>query len=256
MPRSSRPGGCAKRSRPAATLTERQLASLVERQRRLTNAVGRLATAVASVRTAGAVADVPWERSPADPETELPGRTAFEENLLRLTAAAIDRPRGGLLLVSLDRFDKLAERIGAAAAGEVRRTVARLLCRAGRDADLACAVDAGTFAVLLTDAEPGTAEAQAAALRDAFRAHPFRLGPDGPEVFLTASFGYAPCLPGDHARLLVDRAEVAVAQSRRQGRNRLHRFEAASGRFLCVEAAERRAAAPTNELHLKRQSSP
>ncbi|HEX6986224.1 MAG TPA: GGDEF domain-containing protein, partial [Planctomycetaceae bacterium] len=176
-------------------------------------------------------AAVEWLREPSDRETELPDRVAFDGNLARLLAATSAAPRGGVLLVSVDEADRLRRRIGDGGVAAIRRSVARVLCRAIRDGDLACRLDEGTFAVLFADPEPADAVAQAAAVREAFRGHPFRTGPDGPELLVTASFGFTPALPGDEPRLLLDRGRAAVARSRRWGRNRLHVYEPQSGRF-------------------------
>ena len=215
----------------AAALSERQLATLLDRQTRLAAAIGSLSAATAGRPKPG---DLHWERQPLDPLTELPARAACEQNLGRLTQAAAATGRGGLLLVSLDRFDSLRGRFGDATAAELRRLVARLLCRTGRDADLACTLADDLFGVLLSDTDVAASIIQAAAVRDALRAHRFQPEADGPEVLVTASFGFTAAQPGDDPQSMQERAAMAVAHSRRLGRNRLHVADPASGRCFAV----------------------
>ena len=217
----------------ATVATERQMAALFERQQRLSEAIGRLHS---SFRSAAAPEsrEIQWQSEPVDRETDLPDRTAFDENVSRLVAAASDSVRGGILLVSLDGIERLRDRIGESRLAAVRHSVARVLCRAGRDSDLTCRFDANTFAILLPDMDDRAALAQVSDVRDAFRSHPFQLGADGPELLVTASFGFTPAVPGDEARLALDRAQAGVVRSRRWGRNRLHGYEPQTGRFVLI----------------------
>lgn len=221
----------------AAKLAEGQIAALVERQKKLGESIGRL---LAGARSAAMRPrpEIAWKAGPLDPLTQLPNREGFEANLARLVSAA-GEPHGGVLLVSLDGIDRLATRIRDAGVEEIRKSVARVLCRAGREQDLACVLDRGDFAVLLPDAASDEALAQAAAIRDAFRGHPFRLGADGPEVLVTASYGFTPVLPGDEPRVLLDRLNAAAIRARRWGRNRFYAFDAASSRLVQVSEPAR-----------------
>jgi diguanylate cyclase (GGDEF)-like protein len=228
----------------AAKIAEPRIAPLVERQRRLSDSISRLLSSGKSAARHD-IAEVSWQREPLEAETQLPDRTGFEANVTKI--AAPDAPRGGVLLVSLDGLDRLRGRIGASGLSEVRRTVARVLCRAGREQDLACVLDGNGFAVLLPDVDPEEALRQAAGIRDVFRGHPFRLGIDGPEVLVTASYGFTPVLPGDESRLVLDRVEAAVARARRWGRSRFYAYDPAASRLVQVpDAAKPRRVALTS----------
>lgn len=218
----------------SARVAEPRIAPLVERQRRLSDSIGRLLASGKSAAVHDAV-EVAWQREPLDPETQLPDRAGFEANLAKI--AATEGPRGGVLLVSLDGLDRLRGRIGLGGLSEIRRTVARVLCRAGREQDLACVLDGHGFAVLLPDEDPENALRQATGVRDTFRGHPFRLGTDGPEVLVTASYGFTPVLPGDEPRLVLDRVEAAAARARRWGRNRFYAYDPAASRLVQVPDA-------------------
>ena len=217
-----------------AKVAHDQVTALAERQRGLAESIGRLLSAARC--GARPVVNVEWEMSPIDSHTQLPDRAAFDANVGRL-AAASQEPRGGVLLLSLDGITRLRNRVGVAETAEVRRTVARVLCRAGRERDLACVVDDEAFVVLLPDAEPDDALRHASAIRDAFRGHPFRIGADGPEVLVTASYGFTPVLPGDDSGLVLDRVGAAVSRARRWGRSRFYAYEPVASRIVQVPEA-------------------
>lgn len=220
----------------ATTATEQQITALLERQRCLAEAIVQLRPQTRAIAFAES-GKIEWIMEPLDRETELPNSIAFEANIGRLLAAAKDHPRAGILLVSLDGLDRLRRRIEEKDLVAVRRSAARLLCRTVREDDLACCLDEATFALVMPDADPAEALSQAVAAREAFRSHPFRIGADGPELLVTASFGFTPVLPADEVRLLLDRAEAGVARSRRCGRNRLHAYEPHDCRISLVPDA-------------------
>jgi len=217
------------------TVAENRLSGLVEHQNRLADALGRLrksAATSAAVKTAEFV----WSREPIDPETNLPTRPAFDGNAKTLIGLAKAAPVGGVLLVAMDDTERLRSRVGEIHYREIAKSVARVLCRSCRDEDLVCRIDGETFAVLMRDGEPSVALAAAESVRESFRKHPFRLGSEGPECLVTASFGHTPVLPSDELRLITDRARAAVTRSRRLGRNRLHAYDPANCGFILVKS--------------------
>lgn len=218
------------------TVTEHRLAGLVEQQNRLAEILGRLRKSTAT-SAAVSTAELEWTREPLDPETGLPTRAAFEANAKSLMSRAGGMPTGGVLLAAIDDTERLRNRVGEIHYREIAKSVARVLCRASRDADLVCRLDGETFAVLMRDSDPAEARAAAESVREAFRKHPFRLGSEGPECLVTASFGHTPVLPSDELRLITDRARAAVTRSRRLGRNRLHAYDPADCSFALVKQA-------------------
>jgi diguanylate cyclase (GGDEF)-like protein len=215
-------------------VAENRLTGLIEQQNRLAESLGRLRTSSAAATSASAV-ELEWSREPADPETGLPSRTAFEANAKGLMARAKAGPAGGVLLVAIDDTERLRSRVGETHYRELAKSIARVLCRSARDADLVCRLDGETYAILMSDSHPSDALAAAHHVREAFRSHPFRLGSEGPECLVTASFGQTPVLPSDELRLMTDRARAAVTRSRRYGRNRLHAYDPADSSFTLVK---------------------
>ncbi len=218
----------------ASAATERQIATIAERHDHLAEALSRLRMTIRTSDPAAA-AKIEWNREPLDAETELPNRSAFEANIEIFRAQTKNAPLGGVLFISLDDAVRLRKRVGEGNYRNVCQSVARVLCRAGRELDLACRIDGETFALLMPDPDPHDALDHANAVRDTFRKHPFRLGPDGPECLVTASFGFTPVLASDESRLIMDRARAAVSRSRRWGRNRLHGYDPAGRGFSLIK---------------------
>jgi diguanylate cyclase (GGDEF)-like protein len=164
-----------------------------------------------------------WLRGSVDPVTQLPDRAALEENLQHLLATSTThRYPSGLLLATLDKGDQLRRRFGAEAAATLEAKLATVLIKAARNEDLVCRVGLDAFAVLLPSVSPLAGARIAETLRSAVRQHRFHVSDAGPEVVVTASFGYAACLPGDPASLVLDRAGAALTKSQACGRNQLH----------------------------------
>jgi diguanylate cyclase (GGDEF)-like protein len=164
-----------------------------------------------------------WVRTPEDPKTAVPGREAFDQNLRALLVAGAQLAfPSGLLLVTVDKLDHLKVRFGAEGADHFLRKMASLLCRSLRDQDLLCRWGDNAFGVLMpfTDAEEG--RRLATGIRDTVRSYHFRLDESGPEVLVTASFGYTLCPPNDSPDLALNRASAALEKSERCGRNQLH----------------------------------
>jgi diguanylate cyclase (GGDEF)-like protein len=167
-----------------------------------------------------------WQCSSLDGPTNLPDRASFDVNLpLMLEATTRAEQSSGLLLARIDRMDQLKSRFGIAGADAFVKEFAALISQSSREPDLVCRMSLDSFAVLLpsVDAEGGRKLSQA--LRNAVRVHNFRIHDSGPEVLVTASFGFTLCPPHDSAQAALGRAGDALAQSTRRGRNQLHVYE-------------------------------
>ncbi len=164
-----------------------------------------------------------WARTPEDSRTGLPDRSAFDLNLNALLAWGTEaETESGLLLIKVDKLSQLSSRFGATGAQLLLRKMAGLVCRALRDEDAMCQYTSDTFAVLLPDVSGETGKKLSHALRDTVRSHHFRLEESGPEILVTASFGYTRLLPHDNVELVENRAGNALAKSQVRGRNQLH----------------------------------
>ncbi len=166
---------------------------------------------------------IEWITEPMDDATGLPGRKAFDENLERLVTANRESERSsGLLLIKVDKFENLRNRLGVADSDKLVKKLMAVVCRSVRDQDLVCRYSAEMLAVLLPETEADAGRTIAGAVRDSVRAYHFRVEEHGPEVFVTASFGYTTCRPQDNPDLAVNRGADALSKSQQRGRNQLH----------------------------------
>jgi diguanylate cyclase (GGDEF)-like protein len=176
--------------------------------------------------TASAEFTVEWKRGTSD-ATQIPDRAALDENLqLMLTAAETSHRPSGVLLVGFDKGDQLRQRFGADVISALEARLSTVLIKSARDQDLVCRAGPDAYAVLLPSVSPMAGARVAEKMRTAVREHRFHIGETGPEVVVTASFGYAACLPGDAASLVLDRAGAALTKSQSCGRNQLHVHDA------------------------------
>jgi diguanylate cyclase (GGDEF)-like protein len=137
---------------------------------------------------------------------------------------AISRARrysrqAGVLLVDVDRFGDINSALGYDAGDELLALVAERLRVSVRESDAVFRLRQDEFALVLEDvAEADTIQVPAQRVLNSF-ATPFRSS--GHEIVLTASIGGA-VFPthGQGAQDLMRRAESALAQAKREGRNR------------------------------------
>jgi len=137
---------------------------------------------------------------------------------------AISRARrfsrqAGVLLVDVDRFGDINTSLGYDAGDELLALVAERLRVSVRESDAVFRLRQDEFALVLEDvAEADTIQVPAQRVLNSF-ATPFRSG--GHEIVLTASIGGA-VFPnhGQNAQDLMRKAEAALEQAKRDGRNR------------------------------------
>jgi diguanylate cyclase (GGDEF)-like protein len=166
---------------------------------------------------------VEWVKSPQDQVSGLPDKRAFDANLAAMLARGTETQiDSGLLLIRMDKAETLARRVGAAGLERLLSRLVSVIVRSARDQDLVCRLSHDTMALLCPSLAPLAGSALADKIRDAVRNHHFRADDIGPEVLVTASFGYANCAPGDAAELVRDRAGDGLARSQSLGRNQLH----------------------------------
>lgn len=218
---------------PNMRLTSHQTDQLQGKQNHLLETVGRIVAGQASTESSpddpvsrAANSDdfeVDWVVTPEDRVTGLPDRTAFDANLTSLLESGnLSNVESGLLLIKVDKFAQLATRIGAEGAKTLLQKLTRVVVRAGRDDDVICHYKDETFGVFMPAVDSETGRQLAESIRNTVRQYHFRLDATGPEVLVTASFGYTSCLPGDGPDLVLNRAGNAISKSERRGRNQLH----------------------------------
>ena len=125
-----------------------------------------------------------------------------------------------LIMLDLDHFKQFNDRHGHEAGNAVLRRVGATLRGAVRDADMAARYGGEEFTVLIRGDETHGYEL-AERLRRAIETIPFEVRGGG-EVFCTVSAGVAAYpLSADDDTALVERADDALYESKRRGRNRV-----------------------------------
>lgn len=171
--------------------------------------------------------------------TALPNERLFLDrvsHLLALTRGG-ERIRSTVMMVDLDRFRSLNERMGIAGGDTILLTMARRIGRLLRPQDTLARLGADRFAILLlSEREPGPITAFSDAVRKTIAA-PVNYGDK--EISLTASIGIA--LPDPMAETgaedLLRNAEIAMTHAKRQGGDRIDVFRPAMRAYRTDRAA-------------------
>ncbi|WP_010217688.1 sensor domain-containing diguanylate cyclase [Sphingomonas sp. PAMC 26621] len=159
-----------------------------------------------------------------DPLTGLANRRAFLEQLEQrcdATLAARSSARAGsLAILDLDHFKRINDDYGHAVGDIVLQAVASEAMRFCRSRDLVARIGGEEFCVIFGGASMADAEAAADRLREAIRALRIPLD-SGQSISVTASIGLAEIVPGGTALSILKRADTALYEAKRHGRNRL-----------------------------------
>lgn len=157
-----------------------------------------------------------------DALTGLPNRRAFEE---RLTEAMAPGPEEAsplcLIMFDIDHFKSVNDRYGHPAGDAVLCGLANTLREWARPADRLARVGGEEFAVILPATSPEEAIPLADALRRAVARDGFLAGANGERLSVTISLGVALRQPGETGETLMGRADTALYEAKRQGRDRV-----------------------------------
>ena len=146
------------------------------------------------------------ELTSVDPLTGITNRRGWDRALgLRLEQSA----ELTLGLIDIDHFKRYNDSYGHQAGDELLRDCTRAWQAAMRDADLLARYGGEEFGILLSGLDLGQAVTIAERVRSATPAR------------VTASMGLAPARPGEHPTSLIARADAALYQAKRAGRDRL-----------------------------------
>jgi diguanylate cyclase (GGDEF)-like protein len=145
-----------------------------------------------------------------DVVTGLPGRGAFHQTLAREVGRAHRYQRRlALLVLDVDDFRAINERVGQLGGDEVLAATASLVRGAAREADVAYRAGGDAFAVILPESARIDAEGLFARVLAAVRRH---------QTGLTLSGGIAELQPDDDALTLYERAEGALHRAKAVGK--------------------------------------
>jgi len=157
-----------------------------------------------------------------DALTGLPNRRAFEEGLAEaLAEAEAAHAPLCLLLFDIDHFKAVNDRHGHPAGDAVLRGVADALREWARPQDGVARVGGEEFAAILPATPRETAAGLAEALRRAVARGGVVLGPEALRLSVTISLGVAQRQPGEAGPALLGRADAALYDAKRQGRDRV-----------------------------------
>jgi diguanylate cyclase (GGDEF)-like protein len=149
-----------------------------------------------------------------DPLTGLLNRRGLDAQI-----EAPARATGSLVAADLDHFKSVNDRFGHATGDRVLVMVADVLAGVVRRGDSVARTGGEEFLVVL----PGAPLAAAMRIAEQARARIERSAVDGPAgpVRVTSSFGVAEVAPGETVEAATARADAALYEAKRQGRNRV-----------------------------------
>lgn len=188
-----------------------------------------------------------------DSLTGLPNRQLLIDRLERaiIRARASSAPKPAVLVVDLDEFSLLDERIGQSSADSVLLAVSRRLSRVMQPMDTLARLSGDQFTAVLTTNDSATKIAEIAeSMRRALRT-PFNFGDQ--DITLTASIGITifDNGPADANELLRD-AELAMYYAKRLGGNRIEAYRASARSISAyAEASEKDLERAMNEGELQ-----
>jgi diguanylate cyclase (GGDEF)-like protein len=175
-----------------------------------------------------------------DSLTGLANRWTFDEELALewRRAERVGDPLG-LILADLDNFKAVNDTYGHQVGDQVLRTVGQVLAAGVRQVDLAARYGGEEFAVIVPEADLAGAATLAGRLRKALEDTQIGL-PDGSTISVTASFGVASKDELPRAEELVAKADEALYEAKRSGKNRVSPEPATRARKPKAAPAERR----------------
>ncbi|WP_025322542.1 GGDEF domain-containing protein [Deferrisoma camini] len=163
-----------------------------------------------------------------DPLTGLWNRGAWDDRLAEETARAVRYLQPfSVILWDVDRFKEVNDRHGHPTGDLVLQALAGRTLQALRRSDFVARYGGEEFAVLLPHTEGDAARIVAEKLRRLAETAPIRTQA-GP-VRVTLSVGVATWQPGEDEQALVQRADDALYQAKRAGRNRVMAAQSPSG---------------------------
>ena len=161
------------------------------------------------------------EQALRDPLTGVHNRRLFDETIEReLMRATREKVPLSLVALDLDQLKELNDGHGHGAGDEALRSLAGLLGGSMRRSDFLCRMGGDEFVLVLPGARLADAVRQCERWRVAFDRTPVALD-DGGVTHATFSAGVAEHLPHEAVISLLQRADAALYEAKRTGRNRV-----------------------------------
>lgn len=187
------------------------------RMRLLQTTVSQIASSIANLNLRAAL----HTQSIRDPLTGLYNRRYLEETMQReeMRAKRSGQPLS-IVMSGIDHFKQYNDTQGHQAGDSLLQAFGEALSQVVRDEDIACRYGGEEFMLILPGASLERAVERAEQAREAITKLRVRLG-GRPLPDVTASFGVA-CFPsqGDHWQDVLKKADAALYQAKRDGRNR------------------------------------
>jgi two-component system cell cycle response regulator len=163
------------------------------------------------------------EMAVTDALTGLHNRRYLDNHLQTLFERAVARRRPlSVMIVDLDRFKSINDRFGHDGGDDVLREFARRLRQNMRGIDLICRFGGEEFVVVMPDTDGPVAEKVAERIRAEIARTPFVIGKEGQSVTVTISVGVSSARgQADDVRSLLKRADMALYEAKKSGRNKV-----------------------------------
>ncbi len=203
-------------NQPQSVIVSRAVKSILEAN---TCLQGQLASAQSVIEDQACELERQFRDANTDALTGIANRRAFDHELGRCFAnwRRFQDPFC-LMLLDIDCFKQLNDTHGHPAGDAVLQSIARSINRSVREVDLAARWGGEEFAVLLPKTMLDEAYIVAERIRQTVEEN--RVVFEGARVSTTVSIGVGMTLVGDEAAALVRRADEALYNSKKRGRNR------------------------------------
>jgi len=127
-----------------------------------------------------------------------------------------------LMIMDMDHFKSVNDTYGHDVGDMILKQLATLIIQQSRSSELAARFGGEEFVVLMPETDPQSALMAANRMRDVVQLTPFKINDKGDTIQKTISIGIASLHPdGDSAESLLKRADEALYEAKRAGRNRV-----------------------------------
>ncbi len=156
-----------------------------------------------------------------DSLTGINNRAALDKNLEREVELAHRHDNTlSMLIMDVDHFKRINDTLGHSAGDTVLKTLVTCINETMRNSDMIFRYGGEEFALLLSGTDLDGARQVGERLRTAVAAYPFVY--NGKELALTVSIGVANLGRRDSAKRLFNKADAALYQAKKAGRNQVH----------------------------------